>query len=224
SAAACVLVARAFSRVYGLGLTVEEEMDVAYLGERRTGSECGRMDQACAFGRVAVDLAFEGEAVHVEPLRAGAPLRLVIVDLKRAKDTGRILRDLNRCFTTREDAVARGVREALGPRNAEIAREARRLIETGDARGLGELMTEAQRLFDRLVAPGCPEELAAPRLHEVLAFEPIRDLVWGGKGVGSQGDGCAQFVARGPESQQELLRRLPEALGVECFPLTLGPG
>jgi len=45
SAAVCVLVARAFSRVFDLGLTVRDEMDAAYRGERTTPSRCGRMDQ-----------------------------------------------------------------------------------------------------------------------------------------------------------------------------------
>ena len=42
SAALCVCVARAFSAAYGLGLTPEEEMEVAFLGERATPSLCGR--------------------------------------------------------------------------------------------------------------------------------------------------------------------------------------
>ena len=53
SAAACVLVARAFDRCYGLGLGERGEIEAAFAGERRTGSECGRMDQICAYGRRA---------------------------------------------------------------------------------------------------------------------------------------------------------------------------
>ena len=51
SAALCVLIARAYSHGFDLALTLEEEMDLAYRGERLTGSECGRMDQVCAYGR-----------------------------------------------------------------------------------------------------------------------------------------------------------------------------
>ncbi|KAJ1617208.1 hypothetical protein T492DRAFT_850263 [Pavlovales sp. CCMP2436] len=61
SAALCVLLARAFSEVfekcgkchvggvYGLKLSVKGEMELAYLGETTTPSQCGRMDQCCAF-------------------------------------------------------------------------------------------------------------------------------------------------------------------------------
>lgn len=52
SAAFCVLLARAYNQIYGLGLTVRGEMAVAYEGERLTPSQCGRMDQAVAFGKV----------------------------------------------------------------------------------------------------------------------------------------------------------------------------
>ena len=97
---------------------------------------------------------------------------------------------------------------------------ARAAVAAGDARALGELMTEAQDRFDRLVAPACPE-LAAPRLHAVLAHPALRELAWGGKGVGSQGDGSAQVVTRGPEERRALAERLADDLGVNGLPLTI---
>jgi galactokinase len=45
SAAICVLVATCFNKVFSLGLSMEEIMDLAYRGEKRTPSGCGRMDQ-----------------------------------------------------------------------------------------------------------------------------------------------------------------------------------
>jgi galactokinase len=50
SAAVCVLVARAFNLLFGLGLTARGEMEIAYAGEVMTPSKCGRMDQCVAFG------------------------------------------------------------------------------------------------------------------------------------------------------------------------------
>ena len=38
-------------------------------------------------------------------------------------------------------------------------------IEDGDAKELGRIMTEAQKLFDEKVAPACPDELESPVLH-----------------------------------------------------------
>lgn len=222
SAAICVLVARAYNRLYGLGLSPRDEMELAYAGEHRTGSACGRMDQVCAFGRRTVFLTFDGSTLGIEPLVAGGEFWLLVVDLGRDKDTRRILADLNACFPDTSGTVAAGVREALGPRNAALLAQARRTVVAGDARQLGELMREAQEVFDRLVAPAS-SALAAPRLHEVLAYPAVRDLAWGGKGVGSQGDGCAQLVARGEGERDALAARLGAALGVGCFPVTLRP-
>ncbi len=221
SAAICVLVARAFDRVYGLGLSRRDEMALAYAGERRTGSQCGLMDQVCAYGRTATCLGFDGARFDVERLAVGAPIHLLIVDLRRTKDTRRILADLNACFPNAPGDVAAGVRDALGPRNLALTIAARRVLADGDARALGVLMREAQATFDRLAAPACPE-LAAPRLHAVLAHPAVGDLAWGGKGVGSQGDGCAQLVARGADERERLAAALAAAFGVGCLPLTLG--
>jgi galactokinase len=197
SAAVCVLVARAYDSAWGLGLDVRTVMDVAYAGERRAGSACGRMDQVCAYGRRMVILTFDGPRLDVEPLAAGRTFHFLVVDLRAAKDTRRILADLNACFPDAPGPLAARVREALGPRNAALLARVRAAIVAGDAPGLGALLGEAQATFDALVAPACPE-LAAPRLHAVLAHPAVAELAWGGKGVGSQGDGCAQLLARGP--------------------------
>ncbi len=222
SAAICVAVARAFDRVHQLGLSPRDEMDLAYEGERLAGSACGRMDQICALGRVATFLTFDGDDLGIETLSCAAPLHLLVIDLRGRKDTRRILRDLNGCFPDTAGERAARVRAALGERNARLVACARDALVAGDGRALGSLMVEAQAVFDSEVAPACPE-LAAPRLHEVLAHPAIGELGWGGKGVGSQGDGCAQVVARGPEERDALAQRLYADLGVACMPLTIDP-
>jgi galactokinase len=222
SAAICVLVARAYNLVYGLGLGVRDEMALAYAGERRAGSACGRMDQICAYGRSTLLLTFDGDGIDVEPLVPGASFWLLVVDLCRGKDTRRILADLNACFPDAPGRVAAGVRAAHGPLNVALVARARAAVVAGDARALGALMTEAQDVFDRLVAPACPE-LAAPRLHEVLGHPAVRELGWGAKGVGSQGDGTAQVLARGRGERDALAARLARDLGVATLPLTIEP-
>jgi len=223
SAAICVLVARAFARVWGLALDVWQEMEIAYAGERRAGSACGRMDQICAFGRRPTLLRFDGPRLEVETLVPGRPLHLLVVDLRRSKDTRRILADLNACYPDAPGPVAARVREALGERNRALVLRARAALEEGDPRALGDLMGEAQARFDACLAPASPVELAAPRLHELLAHPAVAELAWGGKGVGSGGDGCAQLVARGPEEACALAARLERELGVACLPLALRP-
>ncbi|MBI5880062.1 MAG: GHMP kinase [Chloroflexi bacterium] len=220
SAAICVLTARAFNEAYELHLSIREEMEAAYLGEIRTGSQCGRLDQVCAYGQIPVFLTFDADEMDVHTLKPRQPIHMLIVDLKRDKDTRRILHELNGAFTS-DSSIGRDLRDALGAQNRRVLDEARHAINAGDAETVGALMSEAQAIFDRQMAPACPSELTAPRLHEVLAHPRVRELAWGGKGVGSQGDGSAQMVARSAEAQALLLAELPYLLGVDCFELTI---
>jgi UTP-glucose-1-phosphate uridylyltransferase/mevalonate kinase len=224
SAAISVLTARAFNRVYDLRLTVRGEMELAYQGEITTPSRCGRMDQGCAFGDRAVLMTFDGDRIETEEIRPARDLHLVIVDLKAGKNTLEILKGLNRSYPFAEGEVERGIQQLLGPLNKRIVGEAIDALKEGDARRLGELMTEAQVHFDRYATPACPEELRSPVLHRVLGFEPIQAHVFGGKGVGSQGDGSAQLVARSAEDQETVVEVLERELGVGCLTLTLDTG
>jgi galactokinase len=221
SAAICVLVVRAYSRVYDLSLSLRDEMELAYRGERRAGSACGRMDQICAFGRGPVRLRFDGEDLDVEPLEVAGSFHLLVVDLGRGKDTRRILADLNACYPDTPGGLAAGVREALGVRNLELAARTEQALRAGAPSELGGILSQAQAVFDEWVAPACPE-LRAPALHRVLAHPASRELAHGGKGVGSQGDGCAQLVTRGPAERALLARRLEAELSMSSLPLTLG--
>lgn len=221
SAAVSVMVARALGRAHDLRLSVRDEIELAYRGERRTGSACGRMDQVCAFGRVPTFLRFDGDDLDVEVLRPGGTFHLLVVDLGREKDTRRILRDLNACYPDGGGTLGARVRDALGPRNRELAHAARGALLAGDAEALGALMREAQERFDADVAPACPDELRAPALHAVLEHPAVAELTFGGKGVGSQGEGSVQLVARGAAEREALAAHLAAELGVASLPLTV---
>ena len=114
SAAVCVLAARAFNRVYDLKMTVRGEMDLAYHGEITTPSQCGRMDQCCAFGARPVLMKFDGDLLECEELTLGAPLYIVIVELAGSKDTTTILQRLNKCFPVADDEEQAGLQDLLG--------------------------------------------------------------------------------------------------------------
>ena len=225
SAAISVLTARAFNRVYDLRLTVRGEMELAYNGEITTPSRCGRMDQGCAFGDRAVLMEFDGDRLETAEVRPARELHFVIVDLKAKKDTVEILKRLNRAYPFAE-SERRARRAAAARADEQQDRRTRppRPCAAGDAARLGALMSEAQLAFDRYAAPACPEELDAPVLHRVLAHPAVQPHVYGGKGVGSQGDGSAQFVARSAADQQAAVEVLERDLGVSCLTLTLGTG
>ena len=223
SAAICVLVARAFNILYDLRLNTLGIMNIAYLGEQRTPSRCGRLDQACAFGINPVSMVFDGNEIMVDRIRIGKPLHYVFADLMAGKDTVAILRNLNKGYPFASNETEEAEHEALGVENEKIIARAMQYMEEGDTEALGALMNEAQQLFDSKVAPMSPKELESPVLHKTLNDETIRSLTFGGKGVGSQGDGTVQFLAKDAESQQKLADYLKNNLGMTSYTLTLNP-
>ncbi|HUX13639.1 MAG TPA: GHMP kinase, partial [Spirochaetia bacterium] len=206
SAAVCVLVTRAFNRLYDLKMTVRGEMDMAYRGEITTPSRCGRMDQGCAYGSRPVLMTFDGDAIDVHELRVPRDLHYVIVDLHAHKDTIKILADLNHAFPFAENAKEEAVQRYLGGTNRELVSKAVDALEGADSIALGGLMTRAQHAFDEALIPSCPDQLTAPALHALLSSATLKPLLLGGKGVGSQGDGTAQLLAKDAASQAEVLR------------------
>lgn len=222
SAAICILVCRAFNQLYGLNLNTMDEMNIAYWGELRTSSRCGRLDQACAFGVRPVKMTFDAEEIEVENIEIKEPLHWVFANLNAEKDTIRILADLNKSYPFAETEIERNVQKALGEVNQDIIERAIIYIREGRKEELGALMTEAQQKFDEMVAPACPSQLKSPKLHAVLEDENIKRLTYGGKGVGSQGDGSVQFLAKDKECQQKLVDYLNNQ-GMIAYSLTIGP-
>ncbi len=223
SAAICVLVARAFNQLYLLRMNIKGEMQAAFRGEQRTPSRCGRLDQACAYGVKPVQMEFDGVEIDSKPIRVGSTFHWVIANLMASKDTIKILADLGKAYPFANTDAEKKVQEALGRDNTEIVSKAKDLLIKGDAEGLGRLMKEAQALFDEKVAPMC-SELEAPVLHSVLKDPYISELTWGGKGVGSQGDGTVQFLAKDEKSAKKLQEYLKNEKGMPSFLLTLKPG
>lgn len=221
SAAICVLTARAFDRVYELDLSIRDEMEIAYQGEMLTPSRCGRMDQGCAYGNRVVSMEFDGDRLDAEEIPVGSDFHLVLVDLCSGKDTIRILEQLHRTFRSDDSNAGRELRELLGPINRRIVERAAGALAAGDGERLGALMSEAQRLFDSHAAPSCPDELTAPALHRVLGHRELQIHIWGGKGVGSQGDGSAQLLARGPEDQEAIIEIVRRDFGMPALKQTI---
>ncbi|MBZ0295099.1 MAG: GHMP kinase [Anaerolineae bacterium] len=224
SAAICVLTARAFNRIYDLKMTVRGEMEMAYQGEIATPSRCGRMDQGCAFGDRPVLMTFDGDRMETSELQVTEDLHFVVVDLHASKDTMEILARLNRAYPFADNEVERGVQNLLGPINKRVVTQAVEALQATDPQRLGQLMVEAQAFFDRYATPACPEELTAPVLHRVLNYEPLKPHIWGAKGVGSQGDGTAQFLARSESDQQAVVEIIERDLRMSCLKLSIHAG
>ena len=222
SAAICVLVARAFNLIYKLNLNTMGEMNIAYVGELRTSSRCGRLDQACAFGVKPNLMTFDGDEIEVQTLNVKKPLYWVFADLCAEKNTIKILADLNKAYPFPSNEKERLLHDALGAKNTEFVQRAIKYMANGEVEQLGHLMTETEEVFNAQVAPMCPEELTAPRLRAVLNDEHVKALTLGGKGVGSHGDGSVQFLTKDPECQQQLIDYLNNK-GMRAYRLTINP-
>jgi len=223
SAAICVLVARAFNRIYDLKMTIRGEMEAAYQGELLTPSRCGRMDQGCAFGDRPILMTHDREVLTVKELSVGGDFYFVIVDLNAGKDTTKILASLNQYFPFSNDEVGKGVQYYLGTLNKKIVEDSIEAIAQGNAKKLGAQMNKAQQLFDKYLIPACPEQLKAPKLHQVLTHPAIQPYIYGGKGVGSQGDGTAQLLARDEAAQKKVIEILETETDVKCLTFHLSP-
>lgn len=221
SAAICVLVARAFNRIYDLKMTIRGEMEYAYQGEITTPSRCGRMDQGCAYGNKPILMTFDGDRINVKEIKIKNDLYFVIVDLNANKNTKEILAKLNQCYPFAENQIQKNVQKYLGPINKQIVFKAIKAIENGDAKTIGALMNKAQQEFDKHLKPACPSQLTAPVLHKVLNFKSIQKYILGGKGVGSQGDGSAQFIVKDEQTQKKVIQIIENELNMKCLPLTI---
>lgn len=221
SAAICVLVARAFNKIYNLHLNTLGEMNMAYQGEIETPSRCGRLDQACAFGKKPVLMTFDGDRLGVKNIKVGKDLHFVFADLMAKKDTIKILADLNKCFPFATNEQEEKTQLGLGKLNKEIIDASLICISNGDVEGLGKMLIKAQEVFDKYVAPSCPQELTSPVLHKTLNDSYLQELSYGRKGVGSQGDGTIQFLAKDEESQKKIKKYLEEELHMNAYTLTI---
>lgn len=161
-------------------------------------------------------------SVVLRQVHVGETIYMVIVDLAAYKDTRRILSALQACYPFPVSPVHQQVHHHLSSASPKLTQTILKALKMGSAKDLGGLMTEYQDDFDRNVAPACPSELEAPMLHAVLRNDCIKNLIWGGKGVGSQGDGAVQLVCRSKEDQNQMMdvvvREFPN---MRVFPLTI---
>jgi len=209
-----------FKEIYDLPLSTRGIMNIAYFGEITTPSRCGRLDQACAYNSPVL-MTFDADKLKVDKLKVKENISLIIGDLNGKKNTQKILSALNQGFPFPTTESERKKHEYLGEINKDIVFRAIEHLQKGDVEKIGELMREAQEEFDFHLAPACPSELTSPRLHEILGSERIKPYTFGGKGVGSQGDGCVQLVCRSKEDREKAKEILGKEMNVDCLDIDL---
>jgi galactokinase len=230
SGAICVLTAQAFSKCYDMNLSHQQIMELAYQGEILTGSKCGRMDQVCVYGSNQLCyMTFKQNAIPItQPINAQLDLFFVIVDLGSEKDTVEILNQLQKNYyeAVAEDSPIR----TFFRQNRRTVHEAKNILEmqytssanlNNQVEKLGNLMSDIQNMFDRCLTPLCLGHLRAPILHKVASYTPIQHLIFGGKWIGSGGDGSLLLLTKDEASQQKVIRILYEELKLYSWPLSI---
>jgi galactokinase len=220
SASICVLVAKSFNQLFNLNMTIDEEVEIAYLGELMTSSRCGRMDQCCAYNK-PIMIEFDGDQIQVKDINIKTDFHFIIVDLKKTKNTKKILTKLNTGFPFPINKLDEEKQNFLGKFNKLLVEFSKKYFENNCHEVLGQLMTKHQDMFDKILCPYCEKELKEPKLHEIMKYEDIQDLMYGIKGVGSHGDGTAQILAKNKEAQDKIIELLENNFDVSCLELTL---
>ncbi len=152
-------------------------------------------------------MEFDSDKVISKELQFGSSsnsLFLVIVDLNKGKDTKTILSDLNQCYSNenKDEEVSVNVRRLLGEINLDITQRAIDAIGNGQIEIVGKLMNEAQALFRKYAIPASPLQLKSEWLYKLLSFAKLSPHIFGGKGVGSQGDGACQLLCKSAKDQE----------------------
>lgn len=215
SAAICVLIVKAYNELYKLNLSIDEIREAAYEGEHLALSKCGRLDQVCALGKNLVKIDFFENCATTQTIEVKEELNMIIADLKAHKDTRKIMNDLNNCFPFIKNEEQKAVHEMMGEKNQKLVIEAKECIENGNKKRLGEILNEAQILIDNMNVV-C-SEFNAPILHKTLSDQYIKELSYGGKGIGSGGDGSVQILAKNKECQKQLIEYINNTLKMEAF-------
>lgn len=94
-------------------------------------------------------MSFDGTFMDASPLgHVPAPIHLVVVDLCAGKNTSVILNALQRAYPAPKTELDELVHRTLGVENLEITGLAVKALLEGDAKRLGELMSQV-RFFDQ---------------------------------------------------------------------------
>ena len=220
SACVSVLVAKAFNLIYNLNLNFMDIMEIAYKSERYALSMCGRLDQICAKGLGVSHIIFNENDLVINPVRIKENMHMVICDVNGFKDTKNILNFLHSCFPIPKTKEEENVKRMLCEDNKIIIDNGLKALEKGDIFEFGKIMTKAQVLIDESAGKIC-KDLEGPRLHEIMNDKFIKEMSYGAKGIGSNGDGAIEILAKDKLSQESIINYLKVYYHLNPFKLDI---
>ncbi len=219
SAAICLTVALAYNSLYHLGLENEELSLIAYEGEHFAGSQCGKLDQYSIMNGNCSSLTFLDGSVKIETVSVAKNVCFLIVDLNSNKNTRAIMNRFNRALPFFNHDNDHYLYDILGKKNYDLVNLAQKSLETGDLVLFGSCLKEAQRNLDRAMCT-C-HEFRAPKLHLLLNDGIVDMMTYGGKSIGSGGDGTLLLVCESEQSRSYLVHYIQDVYQMNCIEFNL---
>lgn len=212
SAAFCVTLVKWCNEIYNLRLSDESIKYYAQFGENFYAA-CGSLDYhgVMASELICYDFTHD-KIIPVERVRE--PIFLALAPIKQ-KNTKIILEELQAQYSQTNSSVY-AFFEYLSPALTKAAIAA---INTGAISSLGYLMNAYQAVWDECIAPLSPH-LADNVTSSFVFDKKLQDWIWGGKGVGSHGDGAVQLLCRNKECQEQVIQYI-KMHGYEAYAITI---
>ena len=215
SAAICLTIVKSYNTLYDLNLTEEEIKSIAYNGEHLAGSKCGKLDQNSIMNNNCSRLTFYEDKVLSKSINLNKDLYLLIVDLNSNKNTKVIMNSFSRALPKPKNEKDKTLLEIIGNKNVELVNRAAFCLEMGDLKLFGKCLNDAQKLLDN--AKIACSEFKAPSLHLLLSDGFINCLTYGGKSIGSGGDGSLLLVCENKFIQSTLSSYIKEVYNMDSI-------
>lgn len=217
SAAICLTIVKSYNKLYNLNMTSDEMALAAYFGEHLAGSKCGKLDQFSILNNNCSKLTFYKDNVDLKSVFIKKNLYFLIVDLNANKNTRIIMNAFNKALSngnTKKDKALLGI---VGEQNVMLVEKSVEALQNGDLELFGKCLKEAQVLLDNAIC-AC-SEFKAPFLHLVLNDGFVKNFSYGGKSIGSGGDGSLLLLCKDEQSQLTLKSYIKEVYSMNtiCF-------
>ncbi len=219
SAAICLTIVKSYNMLYDLNLSNCELIEVAYQGEHLAGSFCGLLDQNSILSKNCTCFNFYSDKVVMEDVHLKKELHLLIVDLKSSKNTKYIMNCFKKALPFPKKTDDYFLHDIIGTKNLNIVTDAVNYLESGDLENFGKCLNYCQELMDK--AKNVCKEFKAPNLHLLLSDGFIKNMIYGGKSMGSGGDGSLLLVAKNNMYQNILEEYIKCVYNMESITLNI---
>lgn len=198
SAAFCVMIVKSFNEIYHLGLSLDDIKYYAQLGENTALSPCGNLDYE---GVTASDLIWY-DFLNKTSTAVEIPnnMFLTLVPLKK-KNTGIILETLQKSFPYPHSSREEIIKLFFTTVSPFITKEA--LLALNDMARLGQIMNYYQKMWNGMIAPQS-QVLQDTESTKLIFNSEIQKWIYGGKCIGSHGDGAVELLCKTAETQDKL--------------------